>query len=97
MTVVLGGALVVGPITNPTLADGRRLNAVPPHAQARIERQGSPSHGILLMGRYRLSPAQAWQPWPTGRHHRYYLGGLETAFCYGLERPVCCCARTDHW
>jgi hypothetical protein len=30
------------------------------------------------------TPGQHWQPWPSGRHHRYWHGGVTSAFCYGI-------------
>jgi hypothetical protein len=32
----------------------------------------------------RYTPGQHWQPWPSGRHHRYWHGGVTSAFCYGI-------------
>jgi len=32
----------------------------------------------------RFTPGQHWQPWPSGRHHRYWHGGVTSAFCYGI-------------
>jgi hypothetical protein len=30
------------------------------------------------------TPGQHWQPWAPGRHHRYWHGGVTSAFCYGI-------------
>lgn len=30
------------------------------------------------------TPGQHWQPWLSGRHHRYWHGGVTSAFCYGI-------------
>jgi hypothetical protein len=32
----------------------------------------------------RFTPGQHWQPWAPGRHHRYWHGGVTSAFCYGI-------------
>ena len=32
----------------------------------------------------RYTPGQHWQPWPSRRHHRYWHGGVTSAFCYGI-------------
>jgi hypothetical protein len=32
--------------------------------------------GPVYVYRERFTPGQHWQPWPAGRHHRYWHGGL---------------------
>src|SRR6476660_8112838 len=32
----------------------------------------------------RFTPGQHWQPWPAGRHHRYWHGGVTSVYCQGI-------------
>ena len=40
--------------------------------------------GVVVGVGERFTPGQHWQPWPSGRHHRYWHGGVTSAFCYGI-------------
>jgi hypothetical protein len=42
------------------------------------------------------TPGQHWQPWPAGRHHLYWHGGVTSAFCYGIHSaPEATCYERD--
>jgi hypothetical protein len=40
--------------------------------------------GPIYVYRERFTPGQHWQPWPTGRHHRYWHGGVTSVYCHGI-------------
>ena len=45
----------------------------------------------------RFTPGQHWQPWTSGRHHRYWHGGVTSAFCYGIISPAEMRCRERDW
>ena len=87
MTVVGLGSLVA--CIAPVAAAGRipRPEAVSIVLRvADLDRPRARKAGRHRVYAYRewYTPGQHWQPWPSGRHHRYWHGGVTDAFCYGI-------------